>query len=147
MPLGWFSNQQLFFSMPFYRLCQVKMLGQKHGTGIRTRWWRNRSLFLGTSKDGHEEAEGSLRGSFTQRLNLFYGWRYLWGLPFRWRNNLSRSQKQQLWAVRQFLKCGSTCQESDLDTDLDTMHFITDNKVRSQNGSSLWFATLSGLNA
>lgn len=35
------------------------------------------------------------------------------------------------------LEMVATCEESDLDTDLDTMHFITDNKVRSQNGSSL----------
>ena len=41
--------------MPCYRLCQVKML-KKHGPGILTRWWRNRSFFC-TWKDGHDEAE------------------------------------------------------------------------------------------
>lgn len=56
------------------------------GTDPRWTWWSWRIL---------------TRKLYTKTQLLFYGWRYLWGLPFRWRN---KSQKHQLWAVRQFLK-------------------------------------------
>lgn len=104
--------------MPFYRLCQVKML-KKHG---RASWRDDEGKDPLGTLDGHDEAElRPTRMFYTKTQRKFYGWRYLWGLPFRWRKNLSRR-------LATAVGCGSswnaaTCQESDLD--MDTMHFLT----------------------
>ena len=42
------------------------MLGQKHGP------WHPDEMMKELIQDGHDEAEGSLRGSYTQRLNFYF---------------------------------------------------------------------------